>query len=56
MTMNIKNIKNLRVKLMSMATVLFVGLMGFSSPPATMSWTYSSPIRSRWRRCPCPTR
>lgn len=27
--MNIKNIKNLRVKLMSMATVLFVGLMGF---------------------------
>ena len=29
MTMNIKNIKNLRVKLMSMATVLFVGLMGF---------------------------
>lgn len=26
--MNIKNIKNLRVKLMSMATVLFVGLMG----------------------------
>ena len=28
MTMNIKNIKNLRVKLMSMATVLFVGLMG----------------------------
>ena len=29
MTMNIKNIKNLRVRLMSMATVLFVGLMGF---------------------------
>ena len=29
MTMNIKNNKNLRVKLMSMATVLFVGLMGF---------------------------
>jgi conjugative transposon protein traQ family protein len=29
MAMNIKNIKNLRVKLMSMATVLFVGLMGF---------------------------
>lgn len=32
MTMNIKNIKNnktLRVKLLSMATVLFVGLMGF---------------------------
>ena len=29
MTMNIKNIKNLRVKLMSMATVLFVVLMGF---------------------------
>lgn len=29
MTMNIKNIKNLRVKLMSMATVLFVGMMGF---------------------------
>ena len=29
MTMNIKNIKNLRVKLMIMATVLFVGLMGF---------------------------
>ena len=29
MTMNIKNIKNLRVKHMSMATVLFVGLMGF---------------------------
>lgn len=29
MTMNIKNIKNLRVKLMSMTTVLFVGLMGF---------------------------
>ena len=29
MTMNIKNIRNLRVKLMSMATVLFVGLMGF---------------------------
>ena len=29
MTMNIKNIKNLRVKLMSMATVLFVGLIGF---------------------------
>ena len=29
MTMNIKNIKNLRVKLMSMATVRFVGLMGF---------------------------
>ena len=29
MTRNIKNIKNLRVKLMSMATVLFVGLMGF---------------------------
>ena len=32
MTMNIKNIKNnknLRVKLMSMATVLFVGLMGY---------------------------
>ena len=28
MTMNIKNIKNLRVKLMSMATVLFVGLRG----------------------------
>ena len=28
MTMNIKNIKNLRVKLMSMVTVLFVGLMG----------------------------
>ena len=28
MTMNIKNIKNLRVKLMSMATVLFVGLTG----------------------------
>ena len=28
MTMNIKNIKNLRVKLMSMATVLFVGQMG----------------------------
>lgn len=27
--MNIKNIKNLRVKLMSMATVLFVGLIGF---------------------------
>ena len=27
--MNIKNIKNLRVKLMSMTTVLFVGLMGF---------------------------
>ena len=27
--MNIKNNKNLRVKLMSMATVLFVGLMGF---------------------------
>ena len=27
--MNIKNIKNLRVKLMSTATVLFVGLMGF---------------------------
>ena len=27
--MNIKNIKNLRVKLMTMATVLFVGLMGF---------------------------
>lgn len=27
--MNIKNIKNLRVKLMSMATILFVGLMGF---------------------------
>ena len=27
--MNIKNIKNLRVKLMSMATVLFVGLMGY---------------------------
>lgn len=27
--MNIKNIKNLRVRLMSMATVLFVGLMGF---------------------------
>lgn len=27
--MNIKNIKNLRVKLMSMSTVLFVGLMGF---------------------------
>ena len=27
--MNIKNIKNLRVKLMSMATVLFIGLMGF---------------------------
>lgn len=27
--MNIKNIKNLRVKLMSMATVLFVGMMGF---------------------------
>lgn len=27
MTMNIKNIKNLRVKLMSMVTVLFVGLM-----------------------------
>ena len=26
--MNIKNIKNLRVKLMSMVTVLFVGLMG----------------------------
>ena len=32
MTMNIKNIKNnktLRVKLLSMATVLFVGLMGY---------------------------
>lgn len=29
MTMNIKNIKNLRVKLMSMTTVLFVGQMGF---------------------------
>ena len=28
MTMNIKNNKNLRVKLMSMVTVLFVGLMG----------------------------
>lgn len=28
MTMNIKNNKNLRVKLMSMITVLFVGLMG----------------------------
>ena len=28
MTMNIKNIKNLRVKLMSMVIVLFVGLMG----------------------------
>ena len=29
MTMNIKNNKNLRVKLMSMATFLFVGLMGY---------------------------
>ena len=29
MTMNIKNNKNLRVRFMSMATVLFVGLMGF---------------------------
>ena len=29
MTVNVKNIKYLRVKLMSMATVLFVGLMGF---------------------------
>lgn len=29
MTMNIKSNKTLRVKLMSMATVLFVGLMGF---------------------------
>ena len=28
MTMNIKNNKNLRVRFMSMATVLFVGLMG----------------------------
>ena len=29
MTMNIKNNKNLRVRFMSMATVLFVGLMGY---------------------------